>query len=147
MAKTPSLKSSEVTRSWYLVDASTLPLGRVATIVAGKLIGKQKPTYTPHIDGGDFVVVINAKDAVLTGRKAEQKVYYRHSGYIGGIKQRSFKQQLDKSPEQVITAAVKGMLPRNKLLDGRLKRLKVYADSEHQHEAQKPQIIDMKEMK
>lgn len=144
---TPSIKLSEVTRKWYVVDASKAPLGRVATVIANALIGKHKPTYTPHVDGGDYVVVINADKIVLTGRKAEQKTYYRHSGYIGGIKQKSYEQLKSEDPTQIIEKAVRGMLPRNKLHGGRLQRLKVYAGSEHNHEAQKPEELTLEKGK
>lgn len=144
---TKSLKQTEVTRQWYVVDAAKAPLGRVATEVAKLLIGKHKSTYTPHVDGGDHVIVVNAANLVVTGRKLEQKKYYRHSGYIGGIKETSLKDLLEKNPESVIEKAVKGMLPRNKLTDGRLKRLHVYADNNHSHEAQKPTTYNPKEDK
>lgn len=136
--KTFSQKPSEVTRKWVLVDASEAPLGRVATTVAKYLIGKYKPTYTAHIDGGDFVVVINADSLVVTGDKMEDKKYYRHSGFPGGIKERSLKEQMALGSSKVIIDAVRGMLPKNKLVDDRLKRLKVYGTADHTHAPQQP---------
>ncbi|HEX9679069.1 MAG TPA: 50S ribosomal protein L13 [Candidatus Saccharimonadales bacterium] len=135
--KTYSQSAKEVTRSWYLLDAAQVPVGRLAVAAAKLLIGKQKPSYTPHIDGGDYVVIINAQQAALTGRK-EQESKYRHSGYPGGIKQRSKGELLINQTDKFISGAVKGMLPKNKLLAGRLARLKVYAGAEHQHEPQQP---------
>jgi large subunit ribosomal protein L13 len=144
LPKTYSQKPSEVSREWLLVDASELPLGRLSTIIANFLIGKGKPTYTPHIDGGDYVVVINAKDAVVTGDKELQKVYYRHSGFPGGIKDARLEEVREKFPERIIEAAVKGMLPKNKLQAERMKRLKVFAGSEHAHTAQTPKKVEVK---
>ena len=143
-AKTYSQKTAEISREWFLVDASELPLGRIATIVADKLIGKSKPTYTPHIDNGDYVVVINAADTVLTGNKETGKVYYRHSGFPGGIKDATAAEVREKFPERIIEAAVKGMLPKNKLQSERMKRLRVFAGSEHTHEAQTPKKVEVK---
>nr|MDP9129403.1 50S ribosomal protein L13 [Candidatus Binatota bacterium] len=125
--KTYSAKPTDVTRQWYLVDASEAPLGRVATKVATLLTGKGKPQFTKHIDCGDFVVVINAKNIVATGDKLEKKVYYRHSNYPGGLKSATLAEKLEKDPTFAITHAVRGMLPINRLRDGRLLRLKVYA--------------------
>ncbi len=142
--KTYSQKPTEVNRRWVIIDASTAPLGRVATLVAKHLIGKYKPTYTPHIDGGDYVVVINAKEAVLTGNKETGKIYYRHSGFPGGIKDATVAEVREKFPERLIENAVKGMLPKNKLADERMKRLKVFAGSEHAHAAQKPEKVEVK---
>jgi large subunit ribosomal protein L13 len=139
--KTFSAKPSDVTRAWYVIDASEAPLGRVATRVATLLTGKDKPTFTSHIDCGDYVIVINAKYTVVTGKKASDKIYYRHSGFPGGIKQRTFTEQMEQDPTQAIFKAVRGMLPVNKLRDARLERLKIYEGSEHNHEAQKPQAI------
>ena len=138
MNKTFSLKSSQVDRKWVLVDASEAPLGRVATLIATRLTGKYKPTFTPHIDDGDYVVVINADDLVVTGNKETEKKYYRHSGFPGGIKERSLKDARQIDSAKVITAAVKGMLPKNKLAADRLGRLRVFASAQHSHEAQKP---------
>lgn len=142
--KTYSQKPSEVTRRWLLIDASEAPVGRVATVIAKYLIGKYKPTYTPHIDGGDYVVVINAKDAVFTGDKETGKVYYRHSGFPGGIKDATVKEVREKYPERLIEAAVKGMLPKNKLSPERMKRLKIFAGSDHAHTAQTPEKVEVK---
>jgi large subunit ribosomal protein L13 len=141
MAKTYSQKPSEVSRRWILIDASSAPLGRVSTEIAKYLIGKYKPTYTPHIDGGDYVVVINAKNAVVTGGKERDKVYYRHSGFPGGIKDARLEEVREKFPERIIENAVKGMLPKNKLSPERMARLKVFAGSEHAHAAQKPETV------
>lgn len=142
--KTYSAKPSDVTRKWYVVDASEASLGRVATQVATLLTGKGKPQFTKHIDCGDFVVVINAKDTVVTGGKETKKVYYRHSSYPGGLKEATLAEKMEKDPTFAITNAVRGMLPVNKLRGGRLLRLKVYAGSDHQHEAQKPTPISVK---
>ena len=143
-AKTYSQKPSEVTRRWILIDASSAPLGRVSTQIAKYLIGKYKPTYSPHIDGGDYVVVINAGQTVVTGDKEEQKTYYRHSGFPGGIKDATLKEVREKYPERIIEAAVKGMLPKNKLSPERMKRLKVFVGSEHAHTAQTPEKVEVK---
>ena len=145
--KTYSAKPSDVTRKWYVVDASEASLGRVATHVASLLTGKGKPQFTKHIDCGDFVVVINAKDIIVTGDKMTKKVYYRHSSYPGGLKEATLAEKMEKDPAFAITRAVRGMLPVNRLRDGRLLRLKVYADSEHKHEAQKPELISVKDAK
>ena len=144
MAKTYSQKPSEVSRRWILVDASEAPLGRIATQIATYLTGKYKPSYTPHIDGGDYVVVINAKQAVVTGNKELAKIYYRHSGFPGGIKDARLEEVREKFPERIIENAVKGMLPKNKLSDERMKRLKVFAGSEHAHTAQTPEKVEVK---
>ncbi len=145
--KTYSAKPTDVNRQWYVVDASEASLGRVATRIATLLTGKGKPQFTSHIDCGDFVVVINAKDIVVTGGKETKKVYYRHSNYPGGLKEATLAEKQAKDPTFAITNAVRGMLPANKLRDGRLARLKVYADAEHPHEAQKPTLISVKEAK
>jgi len=142
--KTYSQKPSEVTRRWVLIDASEAPLGRVATVIAKHLIGKYKPSYTPHIDGGDYVVVINAKDTVVTGNKETAKVYYRHSGFPGGIKDARLEEVREKFPERIIENAVKGMLPKNKLAADRMARLRVFAGSEHDHTAQTPEKVEVK---
>lgn len=141
--KTYSQKPAQVTHKWVVIDASEGPLGRVATTVAKYLIGKYKPTYTAHIDAGDYVIVINADKLVVTGDKMEQKVYYRHSGYPGGIKQRTLKEQMSRDATKVIADAVKGMLPKNKLAADRLKRLKVYAGNEHTHAPQSPIKVEV----
>ena len=143
MMKTYIQKPAEVTRKWVLVDASEATLGRVATTVAKYLIGKYKPTYTAHVDGGDYVVVVNAANVQVTGDKMEDKKYYRHSGYPGGIKERSLKEQLGIDPTKVIVDAVAGMLPKNKLVDGRLKRLKVYPGEAHTHAPQQPVKVEV----
>jgi large subunit ribosomal protein L13 len=129
-------------RNWVLVDASGKTLGRLATRIADALRGKRKPEYTPHIDTGDFVVVVNAEKIAVSGNKREQKVYYRHSGYPGGLRTRTLEEMLERRPEEVIRLAVKGMLPRNRLGRQQLRKLRVYAGPEHPHEAQKPKPID-----
>ena len=136
--KTFSLKNTEVVRDWVVFDAADKVLGRFATKIADKLRGKDKPTFTPHVDGGDFVVVINADKVKVTGNKADQKKYYKHSLYPGGLKEKSFKEVLGSTPERIIENAVKGMLPKNKLGKSMIKKLKVYSGSEHPHESQKP---------
>jgi large subunit ribosomal protein L13 len=143
-AKTFSQKPADVTRKWFLIDASSAPLGRVSTEIAKYLIGKYKPTYTPHVDGGDYVVVINAEKVVVTGNKETGKVYYRHSGFPGGISDATLKEVREKAPERIIEAAVKGMIPRNKLAAGRLARLKVFVGEEHAHTAQTPEKVEVK---
>tara|TARA_B100000886_G_scaffold215334_1_gene149345 strand:- start:277 stop:711 length:435 start_codon:yes stop_codon:yes gene_type:complete len=135
---TKSIRKEDVEHSWYLLDAEDQILGRFASVVANKLRGKDKPTYTPHVDNGDFIVVINAKKIRVTGNKFEQKKYYRHSLYPGGLKTASFKEKIDKDPESIILKAVKGMLPKNKLSNQILKKLKVYSGDSHPHEAQNP---------
>ncbi len=144
MSKTYSQKPSEVTRRWVLIDAKDAPLGRLSTEIAKYLIGKYKPTYTPHIDGGDYVVVINAAEVPVTGNKEEAKIYYRHSGFPGGIKDATLKEVREKFPERIIENAVKGMLPKNKLSPDRMQRLKVFVGSEHAHAAQKPEKVEVK---
>ncbi len=148
--KTYSAKPTDVVRKWYVIDASETSLGRVATKAATLLTGKGKPMFTQHIDTGDFVVIINAGAVKVTGKKATDKMYYKHSGFPGGLRERTFTEQLEKDPESVITLAIRGMLPVNKLRDERLARLKVYVGSEHKHEAQKPvaiSVVDKKESK
>ncbi|MFC2317600.1 MAG: 50S ribosomal protein L13 [Candidatus Saccharibacteria bacterium] len=144
MNKTYSQKPSEVSRRWILIDAKDAPLGRVATTVATYLTGKYKPSFTPHVDGGDYVIVINAKEAVATGNKEEDKVYYRHSGFPGGIKSATLKEVREKAPEFIIENAVKGMIPHNKLAKERMARLKIFAGENHSHEAQKPEKVEVK---
>jgi len=134
-------QKSEIDKKWWLVNADGIVLGRLATKVADVLRGKDKPFFTPFFDTGDFVVVINADKIKLTGRKEEQKKYYRHSGYMGGIKEISYERMMATHPERVVMHAVKGMLPKNKLSRKILKKLKVYAGSEHKHKAQNPQIM------
>lgn len=139
--KTFSQKGSDIKRDWYLIDASTLPLGKLAVIIADKLMGKSKVTYTPHIDNGDCVVVINAKDLVVTGEKKLQKKYYRHSGFPGGLTELKLEEVIEKDPSVAIAQAVKGMLPKNKLLAERMKRLRIFEGAEHEHTAQNPKEI------
>lgn len=141
---TYSAKPSDVTRKWYVIDAAEAPLGRTATTIATLLTGKGKPQFTAHIDCGDFVVVINAATPKVTGNKLEDKMYYRHSGYPGGLKEAQLKDVLNRTPERAIYEAVRGMLPVNKLRDQRLARLKIYAGAEHNHAAQKPEAIHAK---
>ena len=145
--KTYSAKPTDVKREWYVVDASEAPLGRLATEVAQLLIGKGKPQFTKHIDCGDYVVVINAANLQVTGKKMEDKMYYQHSGYPGGLKEANLTKVMVKDPRMPIVKAVRGMLPVNKLRDGRLARLKVYAGSDHNHAAQGPKTIKLKEAK
>ena len=145
--KTYSAKPTDVTREWYIIDASRAPLGRVATQVANLLTGKGKPQFTKHIDCGDYVIVINAAKTVSTGDKLNKKVYYKHSNYPGGLKAATLSEKLEKDPTFPITNAVRGMLPVNKLRNARLLRLKVYAEDQHEHEAQKPTLIEVKEAK
>lgn len=138
MKKTFSIKPAQISRQWILIDASEAPLGRVAGAAAQYLIGKHKPTYTPHIDGGDYVVIINAAKLVTTGNKETAKVYYRHSGFPGGITATTLGAQMEKDPTKVILSAIKGMLPKNKLVTERMARLKVYKDENHTHAPQQP---------
>jgi len=145
--KTYSAKPSDVTRAWYVIDAAEAPLGRIATRVATLLTGKEKPQFTQHIDCGDYVIVINAANLVVTGNKMESKMYYHHSHFPGGLKETALKDQMVKDPTKAVEHAIRGMLPVNKLRDGRLARLKIYAGSEHNHEAQKPKAISVKEGK
>ena len=143
--KTYSAKPSDVVRAWYVIDASEVPLGRMATRVATLLTGKEKPMFTQHIDCGDFVVIINAEKAVVTGKKADDKMYYHHSQYPGGLTELTFKEVMAKDPTKTVYNAVRGMLPVNKLRPARLQRLKIYAGPEHSNEAQKPVAISLKE--
>jgi large subunit ribosomal protein L13 len=131
-------------RNWLIVDAEGQTLGRLATQIADALRGKRKPTYTPHIDTGDFVVVVNAEKVAVTGNKLDQKRYYRHSGYPGGLRSRTLREQLDRRPTEVIRTAVKGMLPRNRLARQQLTKLKIYAGPEHPHDAQEPKPLEAK---
>lgn len=139
--KTWNAKAADRQDKWWLVDAEGKTLGRMATEIAMVLRGKHKPTFTPNVDTGDFVVVINPEKVLVKGRKSEQKIYYRHTGFFGGLKETSFKQMLEKKPEEIIQNAVKGMLPRNKLSSQIIKKLKVYRGSEHPHDAQNPQPL------
>jgi large subunit ribosomal protein L13 len=139
--KTWNAKPGEIERQWQLVDAEGQTLGRLATRIADTLRGKDKPQYTPHVDTGDFVVVVNAEKIAVTGKKLDDKRYYRHSGYPGGLRSRTLREQLDRRPEEVIRKAVKGMLPRNRLGRAQLRKLKVYAGPEHPHTAQAPKEL------
>ena len=132
-----------VTRKWYILDAADKPMGKTAALAADILRGKLKPTYTPHVDCGDFVIIINAEKAVLTGNKLEQKYYYTHSGYIGGLKATQYKHLMENKPDFAMKLAVKGMLPKTKLGKAMAKKLKVYGDADHRHSAQKPEAIEI----
>lgn len=140
--KTYTVKAGEIERRWYVVDAEGQVLGRLASSIATILRGKHKPTYSPHLDVGDFVIVVNAKDIRLTGKKAAQKTYFRHSGYMGGDRQIPFRRMRDRHPDRIIRLAVKGMLPKNALGRAMLRKLKVYAGPEHPHEAQLPEPLE-----
>ncbi len=142
--KTFSLKQADVSRQWVEVDASSAPLGRLASFIATRLVGKYKPTFTPHIDDGDYVIVTNADNLVVTGNKETAKTYYRHSGFPGGLKERSLKETRELDSSKIITEAVKGMIPKNKLSADRLARLRIFPGSEHSHEAQKPVKLEVK---
>ena len=141
---TYSPKKGEIEKKWYIVDAANKPLGRVATEVAKLLRGKHKPTYTPNEDTGDYVIVINCKDAIFTGKKLDQKVYRHHSGYIGGMKETPARVMMDNKPEKAMYLAVKGMLPHTKLGRQMLKKVRVYAGNEHENIAQKPEVWEVK---
>lgn len=141
--KTISAKADEVKRNWFLVDADGKALGRLAAGIASRLRGKHKAIYTPHVDTGDYIVVINADKVRVSGNKAKDKMYYRHSGYMGGLKEMNFSDMIERSPERVIELAVKGMLPRSPLGREMLRKLKVYAGAEHHHAAQQPQPLDI----
>jgi large subunit ribosomal protein L13 len=141
--KTYSAKKENVEHNWYVVDATDKTLGRISTEIANRLRGKHKPVYTPHVDTGDYIVVVNAEKVKVTGNKATDKMYYHHTGYPGGIKSVSFDKLIDKAPERAIEAAVKGMMPKNKLATAMLAKLKVYAGSEHPHSAQQPQALEL----
>jgi len=140
--KTFSAKPAEVRRDWFVVDASGQTLGRLATEIATRLKGKHKPEYTPHVDTGDYIVVVNAEKIRVTGNKLKDKLYQHHTGYIGNLKTINLEDLLEKAPEQVITKAVKGMLPKNKLGAAMIKKLKVFAGPEHDHAAQQPQALE-----
>ena len=139
--KTTAIRTQDIEQKWYIMDCSGKTLGRLSVQVANILRGKNKPEYTPNADIGDFVVLVNAKDIKVTGKKTEDKIYYRHSGYPGGIKQISFEDQLAKDPEKMIRDSVKGMLPKNRLNRQIIKKLKVYSDGNHPHEAQNPKEL------
>jgi len=141
--KTYSAKPGEIARDWYLVDAEGKTLGRIATQIADRLRGKGKTSFTPHVDTGDFVIVINAEKIAVTGKKLEQKMYYKHSGYPGGLRERTLQEQLNRQPTEVLRKAVKGMLPRNKLGAAQLTKLKIYAGPEHPHVAQEPTTLEV----
>jgi large subunit ribosomal protein L13 len=141
--KTLSAKPETVKRDWYVVDATGKTLGRLSTEIASRLRGKHKPEFTPHVDTGDYIVVVNAEKVTVTGKKASDKIYHRHTGYIGGLKSISFEKLIDKAPERVIEGAVKGMLPRGPLGRAMFKKLKVYAGTEHPHTAQQPKDLDI----
>lgn len=142
--KTFSLKPADVTRKWYVVDASEVPLGRLATVTASLLLGKGKPTITSHVDSGDYVIVINSDKLVVTGNKLQDKMYYHHSHYPGGLRETKLGDKIAKDSTVVIMKAVRGMLPSNKLRPGRLERLKIYAGSEHTHDPQKPETLSLR---
>ncbi len=141
--KTYSPKAGEIERNWYVVDATNQVLGRLASEIAQILRGKHKPTFAPHIDVGDFVVVVNADKVRITGRKIESKTYFRHSGYPGGKKFTSLAEMLERHPEDVIKIAVKGMLPKNRLASQQIKKLKIYTGPEHPHQAQQPETLEL----
>jgi len=141
--KTFSAKKDEVQRKWYLVDAEDKILGRLASEIAVRLRGKHKPIYTPHVDTGDYIVVINADKVRMTGRKLKQKVYYRHSGYPGGLKSITAEKLQQKRPEELVRLVVKGMLPKNSLGRDMIKKMKIYAGEKHPHQAQNPEILDI----
>jgi large subunit ribosomal protein L13 len=143
--KTYTAKKGEIVRVWYLVDADGQTLGRLATRIADTLRGKGKPQYTPHVDSGDFVIVVNAEKIRVTGNKLDQKRYYRHSGYPGGLRSRTLREQLDRRPTEVLRTAVKGMLPKNRLARQQLTKLKIYAGPEHPHEAQAPKPLTLED--
>ena len=141
--KTVSARKESVTREWYLVDATDKTLGRLSTEIANRLRGKHKPEYTPHVDTGDYIVVVNAEKIRVTGKKGSEKVYHHHTGYPGGIKSISFSKLIDKAPERIIEKAVKGMMPKNKLSRSMMMKLKIYAGSEHPHSAQRPTPLEI----
>ena len=141
--KTYSANANDRDRRWYVVDAEGKTLGRLSTQIADVLRGKRRPTYTPHVDTGDFVVVVNAEKVSVTGKKRSTKLYHRHSGYPGGLKTRTFEEMIERKPEDVIRLAVKGMLPRNRLSRRQITKLKIYAGPDHPHTAQSPQILEI----
>jgi large subunit ribosomal protein L13 len=143
LKKTYSPKLAEIEHDWHVLDAAGIPLGRLSSLAARLLMGKHKPTWAPHLDTGDFVIVINAEKAVLTGRKEEQKIYYHHTGYPGGIKSETAGKRRQRRPARMVEDAIWGMLPKGKLGRKQLKKLKVYAGSDHPHQAQKPQTFDV----
>lgn len=141
--KTFSAKPAEVKRDWYVIDAEGKTLGRLATEVARRLRGKHKPIYTPHVDTGDYIIIINAEKIHTTGDKLNQKMYHRHTGYIGNLKSETLKERLERHPERAIEAAVKGMLPKNPLGRAMFKKMKVFVGSEHTHAAQQPKVLEI----
>ena len=141
--KTVSTKPADVTRDWYVVDAEGKTLGRMATEIARRLRGKHKPEYTPHVDTGDYIIVVNAEKVRVTGNKAKDKMYYRHTGYPGGLRSMSFEKMVDHAPERTVEFAVKGMLPKGPLGRAMYAKLKVYAGTEHPHQAQQPQALNL----
>ena len=141
--KTFSAKHDEVERHWYLVDATNKTLGRLSTEIANRLRGKHKPIYTPHVDTGDYIVVVNASKIRVTGNKMTDKIYYKHTGYVGNMKSMNLETMLEKNPERVIMKSVKGMLPKNKLGNAMLKKLRVFAGPEHNHISQKPEVLEL----
>ncbi|PLX66792.1 MAG: 50S ribosomal protein L13 [Denitrovibrio sp.] len=141
--KTYWAKPDEIEKKWFVLDADNKILGRLATEVATILMGKHKPTYTPSIDTGDFIVIVNAEKFAVTGSKMDDKIYYRHSGYLGGLKERTLKEKLEKKPEEVIRMAVRRMLPKTKMGRAMIKKLKIYTGSEHPHAAQNPEVLEI----
>src|SRR6187401_429195 len=147
LQKTWTAKPGEVSRDWYVVDADGKTLGRLATQIADTLRGKNKAQYTPHVDTGDFVVVVNAEKIAVTGQKLDQKMYHRHSGYPGGLRSRTLREQLERRPTEVLRKAVKGMLPRNRLGRAQIGKLKIYVGPEHPHEAQSPEPLKLEKQR
>ena len=141
MRTTPLAKTSDIKRKWYVIDATDVSLGRLSTAVASILRGKNKPIFTPHMDTGDYVIIVNAAKVKVTGKKLDQKIYYRHSGYVGGMKETTLREMMAKKPERVIELAVKGMLPKGPLGRQMYRKLHVYAGPEHEHAAQKPEVL------
>lgn len=146
MRQTYMAKKNEVERKWVVLDATDVPLGRLSTVAASILRGKTKPTYTPHVDTGDFVIIINAENVKLTGKKETDKMYHRHSGYVGGLKSISAGELREKNPERLVELSIKGMLPDNRLGHQQFKKLHVYRGSEHKHAAQQPEVLDIQEL-
>ncbi|WP_034993415.1 50S ribosomal protein L13 [Liquorilactobacillus vini] len=143
MRTTYIAKPGEVERKWYVVDATDVPLGRLSAVVASVLRGKNKPTFTPNVDTGDFVIVINAEKVALTGRKADHKIYYHHTDHPGGLKARTAGDYREKDPEKLITLSIKGMMPKGSLGRAQMKKLRVYRGADHQHTAQQPEVLDI----
>ena len=143
MSKSYMANAQTIERKWFVVDATDLVLGRVSTEVASLLKGKHKPTYTPHVDCGDYVIIVNAEKVALTGNKLDDKLYYRHSGYPGGLKSRTAKRMLELQPQKVLEKSIRGMLPKNRLGEDMYRKLYVYVGSEHPHQAQKPEVLKL----